>query len=53
MWAEDGHDGPLPALDAASVANSVIELAHLTERMLTEGRFGGACASLQEPWDAI
>lgn len=27
MWAEDGHDGPLPALDAASVAQSVIGLA--------------------------
>lgn len=43
MWEEDGHEGPLPALDEASVATNTVALAHLTERMLNEGRFSGAC----------
>ena len=53
MWEEDGHEGPLPALDEASVTTNTVALAHLTERMLNEGRFSGACDDLREAAGAV
>ncbi|RNE64012.1 hypothetical protein [Cryobacterium tepidiphilum] len=53
MWEEDGHEGPLPALDEASVTANTVALAHVTERMLNEGRYPGACDELRDAAGAV